>query len=637
MGSRLSGPFPGVSSCDVTAHAQGVCTRKEETALKPVAMTLAAGLAAINAFAVEPDRATALTEPVFVTATRTPETLPSIIRPVELITEQVIERSGQDTLTELLQQQANVQITANGGPGQTSNVFLRGANSTHTLVLLDGIRLNNAAGGTTPFENLPPSQIARVEIVPGPMSSLYGSEALGGVIQLFTNRWPDAPRISASAGYGSYNTSQVTGGVSAGSDTTGFTLNAGYIGTDGFSATNASAPAFAFNPDDDGYRNTSASGTLVHRFAPDQEIGFTGLYSKGRTHFDSGPTSDDINNQTIGVYSAYSRNRLTSMWQSLVRVGVSADSLTIDGAFPGAIDSHQTQVTWQNDFSTAIGTVVAGVEYLRQEVAGDTSFAVDERNIYSVFAGYTGAFGPHTLQASVRNDDNSQFGSQTTGALGYAFALNTDLRLRASAGTAFRAPTFFDLYYPGFGNPDLQPEEGASWEVGADYRTGAHRLALTYFNNRITNLIVFDAATFVPENLGEARIKGLELAYDGQLAGLELRARLTLQDPVNATTGSRLPRRAEIFGNAGVARSFGRLRVGAEVVGAGPRFDSIDEAPSSRMDGYVLLNFLASYSLARGWSVDLRWNNALNTDYELAQGYSTPGSNVFVSLQYALR
>jgi len=340
------------------------------------------------------------------------------------------------------------------------------------------------------------------------MSSLYGSEALGGVIQLFTNRWPDAPRISGSAGYGSYKTGQVNGGVSAGSDSTGFTLNAGYTGTDGFSATKPTAPAFAFNPDDDGYRNTNASASLVHMFAPDQEIGLSGFYSKGRTHFDSGAASDDINNETIGVYSAYSRNRLAPWWQSLVRIGASDDALAFDGSFAGDIDSHQTQATWQNDFATPAGTVIAGLELLHQSVAGNTAFTVDQRNIYSGFAGYTGEFGRHTLHASLRNDDNSQFGSQTTGALGYAVQLSPQWRVRASAGTAFQAPTFFDLYDPFVGNPNLQPEESTSWEAGVDFRMGAQRFAVTYFDNHITNLVVFDAAANTLENLNEARNPG---------------------------------------------------------------------------------------------------------------------------------
>ncbi len=249
--------------------------------MKAMVMAVAAGVAAASALAADPESpASATADPVVVTATRTPEPLSATIRPVELIPAEVIQRSGQDTLTEMLQQQANVEITSNGGPGQTSGIFLRGANSSHTLVLLDGIRLNNAAGGTTAFENLPPSQIARVEVVPGPMSSLYGSDALGGVIQLFTQRWPDAPRATGSVGFGSYDTAMVNGGLSAGTENTGFTLSAGYIDTRGFSATNSTEPFGSFNPDDDGYRNTSVSGNIVHRFAPDQELGFNLFYSQ---------------------------------------------------------------------------------------------------------------------------------------------------------------------------------------------------------------------------------------------------------------------------------------------------------------------------------------------------------------------
>lgn len=606
--------------------------------MKTIIAAVAAGAAAASALAAGPDRPESTSaDPVVVTATRTPESYSATIRPVELITGGVIDRSGQNSLTELLQQQAGVEIAANGGAGQTSSVFLRGANSSHTLVLLDGIRVNNAAGGTTPFENLPPSQFARVEIVPGPMSSLYGSDALGGVIQLFTQGWPDAPRVTGSAGYGSYDTTKVNGGVAAGTDTTGFTLKAGYLDTAAFSATNRDAGPFIFNPDDDGHRNTNVSGNFVHRFAPDQEVGLNAFYSHGRTHFDSGPTSDDINDQAIGVYSAYARNRVAPSWQSLVRVGISQDDLDIEGSFPGDLDSKQTQATWQNDFSTGFGTVIAGLEFLRQEVGGTTVFTVDERNIYSAFAGYTGQLGRHTLSASVRNDDNSQFGSRTTGALGYAFGLTPELRLRASAGNAFHAPTFFDLYFPGFGNPDLKPEKGQSWEVGVDYRSGQQRVGLTYFQNRITDLIVFDSAAFRPINVGEASIKGVELACDGKLFGLELWARLTLQDPINDITEKRLPRRAEIFGNAAVARGFGPLRIAAEVAGAGARFDSLDESRASEMEGYVVLNLVATYAIARSWNGELRWNNALDEDYELAKGFNTPGSNVFLSVRYTLQ
>jgi vitamin B12 transporter len=223
-----------------------------------------------------------------------------------------------------------------------------------------------------------------------------------------------------------------------------------------------------------------------------------------------------------------------------------------------------------------------------------------------------------------------------TGALGYAFALAPEWRLRASAGNAFHAPTFNDLYFPFFGNPNLQPEQGTSWEVGADYRTATQRVSATFFDNHISDLIVFDAATFQPMNVSAATIQGIELAYDGVVRGVELRARLTFQDPENDNTGAQLPRRARIFGNAGIARAFGNFSFGGEAVGASYRYDSIDQNPSTRMGGYVLVNLLASYKISRDWRVDLRWNNVFNKNYELAIGFNTPGSNAFVWLRYEL-
>jgi vitamin B12 transporter len=616
-----------------------MCNRREQATLKSLAALIVAGMAASRALADEAEPSeSAKVDPVVVTATRTPEPLSSIIQPIELITEPQIQQAGQDTLTGLLQSQANVEIDGTGGYGQPSSVFIRGSNSAHTLVLIDGIRVNNAGLGTVPFENFPTPQFSRIEVVPGPFSSLYGSDAMGGVIQLFTHRWPDAPSLTGAAGYGTYDTSSVYGGVSAGTHDTGFTVNAGYFQSRGFSATNPSAPSGIFNPDNDGYRNTNVSGSVVHRFAPDQEIGVTALYTQGNTHFDSGPTTDDVNNEAIGVYSVYSRNRLTDWWQSLVRVGEVQDDSVVTGAFPGEFRSDQTQLTWQNDFSTSIGTFIAGFDYLQQTVGGGTTvFPVDEREIYGLFAGYSTQIGRNTVFASVRNDDNSQFGDHTTGSLGYAFALTPELRLRASAGNAFHAPTFNDLYFPGFGNPNLQPEVGRSWEVGADYKVGAQRFSATYFDNHISQLIVNDSVTFLPINLGSATIQGLELGYDGVVRGLELRARLTLQNPVDDDNGDQLPRRAKIFGNAGIARTFGSFNVGAEVVGASARFDSVNELPGTEMGGYALFNLVASYKIDRDWRVDLRWNNVFNKNYELAQGFNTPGSNVFVWVKYELQ
>jgi vitamin B12 transporter len=574
------------------------------------------------------------TEPVVVTATRTPEKLSETIQPVRLILEPDIEAAQQSTLTELLQARAGVEIAATGGYGQPSSVFIRGANSNHTLVLLDGIRINSALGGTAPFEDVRTTHLSRIEVVPGPLSSLYGPEAIGGVVQLFTHRWPEASRLRVGAGLGSYDTRGINGSLSSPPGNTGLALSADYFESDGFSATKPNVPFGVFDPDDDGYRNASGSLHFAHRPAAGHELGVNGLRSESKTFFDNGLGVPASNERDLGVYSAYTRNQLTERWQSVLRVGTSIDEQTLESPNRSDLSSEQVQVTWQNDIALPIGTLIAGAEYLGQSVDGTTPFTVDERDIYALFGGYVARLGRHTLQASVRHDDNSQFGGQTTGALGYAFQFTEAFRGRASAGTAFRAPTFFDLYDPFFGNPELNPEEGRSWEAGIDYTLRAGRFSATYFENRISELVVFDSTSFQPKNLNRARIRGGEFTYYASFSGLEVQASLTLQEPISEDTGKRLPRRSEVFGSLALAHTAGRLKLAGEVVGSGERFDSTDENPATRLAPYAILNLVSIYTIAPGWQLDVRWNNVFDEDYELALGYNTPGSNVFVALKY---
>ena len=569
-----------------------------------------------------------------VTASRLPQARSQTLQPVNIITAEDIAKTGQQTMVEVLQTLGGVEVTSNGGFGQVSGVFMRGANSNHTLVLVDGMRVGSATTGTTALENIPLSQIERIEIVPGQLSSLYGSDAIGGVIQIFTKSGKDAPATYATAGVGTYNTRSVSGGINRTLNNTDFSLNLGYFETDGFDATKSTIPFGQHNPDRDGYRNASISAKIAHHLDAGNELGLTVFQSEGNTHFDNGPTTDDVNHQTLSSYSLYSRNQINSAWRSLVRIGESTDDLTVTGAFPGFFRTRQPQFTWQNNLKLGPGTAIAGVEYLAQQVASDTAYTQTYRNIKSAFAGYVGSYDRHDWQANVRQDDNSQFGTHTTGLLGYAYHLTSGLRLRLGAGTAFKAPTFNDLYFPGFSNPNLRPERSRSKEAGLNYQSGSHRFSATYFENRIYDLIVFDTTTFTPQNLSRARIKGTELGYQGSLGGLQASAHLTFQDPVDEATGKLLQRRARQFGSLAISNASGPWKLGAELVASGARFDSIDESPGTKMHGYGLVNLTASYVLSRDWMMRARWNNVFNREYELAQNFNTPGSNVFVALQY---
>ena len=593
------------------------------------------------------DKLSVVTENVVVTATRIPQQASQSLQPVTVITADDIAQSGQQTLVEVLQARAGLEITSNGGFGQPSGVFMRGANSNQTLILIDGLRVDSVTTGATALENIPLNQIERIEVVPGPLSSLYGSEAMGGVIQIFTKGAKYAPGINASVGYGSFDTRSVSGGINTRINDTDLNVNAGYFITDGFDATKATIdapgtpPAFLIhNPDLDGYHNSNYSLKIAQHFTAEHEIGATAFQSYGNTRFDSGPFTDDINRQTLSAFSLYSNNQVTTLWHSFLRVGLGRDNQQISGAFPGYFRTTQPQFTWQNDFKLGGGSLIGGFEYLNQQLASDTPYTGTHRDVRSVFGGYVGEFGPNSVQLNARNDDNSQFGNQTTGSIGYGYRLNPYLRFKASGGTAFKAPTFNDLYFPGFSNPNLQPEHSRSYETGIDVELGRQHLSLLYFDNRITDLIVLvfnpTTFTFTPENVNEARINGGEISYQGSYAGFSTSAHFTVQEPVNLTTGNLLPRRAKHFGSASVNKNLGPFQLAAELVASGARYDSPNQDPATRMHGYAIYNLTANYAIARGWSLNLRWNNIFNRSYELVQNYNTPGSNVFFSLRYEM-
>ncbi len=574
-----------------------------------------------------------------VTAVRVPQRLSDALRNVTVITAADIEQSGQLTLAQVLQQFGGLEMVSNGGHGNASSVFIRGANSAHTLVLVDGIRLQSATLGTTAFENIPLAQIERIEIVPGPASSLYGSDAIGGVIQIFTKSRRSTPAADVTASLGSYDTRSIKGATSTTVGNTDFTLSAGFFETDNFNVTKPTIKFGRFNPDDDGYRNSNFSAKVAHRFDPRNEAGASVFYSEGEAHFDSGPTTDNLTDQKLSVYSVYSQNQLAQAWQSLARIGASRDdSASLGGATVSEFKTDQTQVTWQNTFQLGAGSLVAGAEYLQQKIATTNAYAVTKRTIKSVFAGYSADFGSHGVQASVRRDDNSQFGTPTTGSIAYGYRITPEMRVRGAYGTAFHAPSFNELYFPGFGNPDVKPERSRNREIGFDYQTARGRFAATYFDNRITDLIVFVfnpvTSTLRPENVSKAGIRGTELSYTARFFETQLRANLTLQDPEAQPTGFQLQRRAKRHGSLMASRAFGAWRIGAEMVASGERFDSANESPASRLAGYAVFNLSVARSLTPEWSVDVRWNNVADKKYELIQGFNTPGSNVLASVRW---
>lgn len=576
-------------------------------------------------------------QPVVVTATRTPQPIDTVLADLRVIDADAIANAGPMTLTELLQLRGGVEISATGGPGQVSGIFLRGSNAGHVVLLVDGVRVNSATAGTNAFEHLPLAQIERIEILRGVGSSLYGADAIGGVIQVFTKQG-GADRTEASVGAGRWGTRDASAGLGRNFGTTRLSLQAGWRESDSFSATKPTN-TFSFDPDDDGYRNANLGVHLDHDWADGQSLAFRGMSSRGRTEFDAGPGTDDVNRQRLSSLALESRNRLDVNWRSLLRLARGADHIRTEGGFPGFFDTDQDQATWQNDVAALGGQWVAGLDWRREKVTSDTAFTTTTRSFRGLFAGYTARLGDHLVEASARHDDDSQFGGHGTGKLAYGVRLTPQWRASASLGTAFKAPSFNDLYYPlsfGFsGNPDLKPERARSAELALRHDGGALQGGLVVFASRVRDLIAVDPSFTTVVNVNRARIRGATLDAAWHEGMWTARGELTHQDAEDADTGDRLVRRARRFGSASLSATPGAWRAGVEWVVSGDRFGAASNSQDSRMGGYGLLNLNAAWFVTPRWTLSARLNNAGDKRYELVQGYNTPGRNLFVSLAYS--
>jgi vitamin B12 transporter len=628
-------------------HRKRGCLRTSGTIMTPRFALSAIALAVTSLAHAAP--ATYPLDDIVVTATRTPLPVKQVIGDVTVITQEQIRNAGQTTLVELLQGQPGLEITQSGGAGAVAGVSIRGANNNQTLVLIDGLRVGSLTLGSTPLENVSLDQIDHIEILRGPASSLYGADAIGGVIQIFTRQGSGMPRLTAALGLGTQGTVNGRVGYSGQAGATHFSIGAGYDKTNGgFSA--ARPGTFGYSPDNDGDRKRNASINIEHALTAEQSVGLSGFYNYDRVEYDAAnpntflPAANVYANNQVNGLSAYWRGKLNTIWQSRLLIGQGANLTDNfgDGVSTGKFNSRQTQYQWQNDFTLATGVLSATLERNEQKVDSTQTFTHTSRNVNAIQLGYVAHIGQHDLQASLRRDDYSDFGGHTSGTLGYSYAINPAWKLTTSAGTAFKAPTFNDMYYPniGFyvGNPALQPERSRQFDVGMRYQQGVNQFSVTAFQNRVTDLITYDSSalpTPTMSNIGEARIRGVELSGATQLAGINIKASYDWQNPENRATGNILTYRAQRHGTLDLSRAFGALQLGAQVIASDKRYT--DAANTSSLSGYALLNLRARYKLTQDWSMLARVNNALDKDYQLVQGYNTPGVNAFVGVEYSPR
>lgn len=587
------------------------------------------------------DAATEL-DAVIVTATRTAQTADETLASVTVVDRAEIERRQVRSVDGALRGIPGLSIANTGGRGQPTTLFLRGTDSDHVLVLVDGVKIGSATVGLAPFQDIPIDQIERIEVVRGPRSSLYGSEAIGGVIQIFTRRGGGPLRPRFSVGAGSEVSANASLGLSGGGEQGWFDVSGRFETTEGFDACRGEplvGGCFTVEPDRDGYRNTAGNARAGYRFGDLGEIDLRFLRSQSETDYDGTLFGGNESRTVQQVAGASASIYPLPGWKLGLNAGRSWDELDVyyQGLFLDRFDTRRDSLSWQNDLSVGEGqTLTLGIDYQRDQIDSSLDYERTSRSNTGVFAQYLAELVGHRLQLSARHDDNQQFGGETTGSAAWGYTLGSGLRLTASYGTAFKAPTFNDLYYPFFGNPELDPETSRSAEIGVAGETWGTHWSLNLYQTEIDDLIAFDAKVLRPENIDSARIRGLEAVAATELAGWQINANLTLLDPENRTSGpnqgNRLPRRPEHSLSLDLDRAFGAIRAGASLSAYGRAYD--DLANRERLDGYVLVDLRAEYAFSRSLRLQGRIENLLDEDYETAAFYNQPGRRFFVTLRY---
>lgn len=597
-------------------------------------------------------------KPIIVTATRYGVPSNDVLADYGYIGPEEIARAVQSSLPELLQQQRGVQIQTYGGSGGLASVYLRGSANNQALVLIDGVRTESSTLGGAVWSTIPVALIDHIEIIFGPQSTFYGADALGGVIQIFTKKGEGPTQFSASSGYGSYGTAINNASISGSTDDVNkirYSLGVSQENSAGFNTVASNNPSYKRYPNSSSaYTREGFMSQLSQDWAPGQEFGLKVLATRDTYQYPgySGVYRVPEMNQQVGnlfVGSIYSKNKITQNWQSLLQISNStnnAQSITSTSNDP--INTPQNDFLWQNDIRLGDDILQVLGERRIQYVNANYSKSVTglsnntslntSRTTDSVAASYQLKRGSNLVTAALRNDVISNYGSQSTGSIAYGYFFTKELRANINYGTGFRAPTFNDLYYPGYGNSNLQPETNKNVEGGLHYEGKTYDLHVVGYQNQIQNLIIplqcnFQSSGYCPTNFAKTRITGGSFGGNARLEAVTLRASYDLMNAINMGTGLQLPYRAKNTANIGADYRLVKTDLGVNLTLAGIRYANASNTQA--MGGYALMNLYASHELTPEWSVFAKWNNLFNAQYQLSYGYLTPGSNVFVGLKYS--
>lgn len=587
---------------------------------------------------------------VVTTASRTPQRLAEVLADFTVITRADIERQAAASVADLLRNNGCAEMVRNGGAASTTSLFLRGADSRHTLVLVDGVRMDSQSTGGPTWQGIPIAQVERIEVLKGPASAIYGSDAVGGVVQIFTRK--GGGKVSADIGVvvGNLGTHKADFGLFGSAGVFDFAVTLAGEESDGFNATTDVPGSFSYIPDRDGWRKYQGTARIGAQLATGHRAELVVVKNHANAQYDASKSRPLADDHTVQDTDA-TRLAWTAQWapalQTQLSHGESRDryetspspyltitrvkNLALTGSYK--LDKGQ-QINFQG-------------ERIEDELenSGLVTSGVGKRHRNAIGAGYLLTAGAFSLQAHARHDDDSQFGSVDTGTLLAGFEVAPGLRVVGSVGNAFRAPTLYQqgtVYGPDLSKPGVSPldaERGRNVELGLKYGSGDTEFTATAYRNRVSNLIIFgdagscQSAFGCYRNVSAARLQGVSLTGATTVRAVNLRATLDLQKPTDASTGLLLARRAKRLATVNADTALGDWLFGAGVQASGPRFDNA--ANTRTLGGYALVSFNAQYKVSRELKLQLNVDNAFDRETSTAFGFASAPRTVLLSLRWS--
>ncbi|MES2400170.1 MAG: TonB-dependent receptor [Pseudomonadota bacterium] len=602
---------------------------------------------------IAPSTSTPQLQENVVTVTRSSRPIGDVVADVTIVERDAIERAGPVGIADVLARVPGIEITRNGGTGSNSSIFIRGGENRQTAVLVNGIRIDSqTTSGGANWSSIPLAQIERIEIVRGPTSAVYGSDAVSGVIQIFTKKGEGAFAPVIAAEFGAYNTHRIDFSASGSVNAFDYSFGISEGASDGFNARPAPA-ATVLNLDADGYKARSANTRLGFQISPEQRVEATLLQSVNDAQYDGGLSTTAANLaaarrtdyrriSTLNVAGLHWLSRWTDRYSTKISVSSSTDKG--EENIGGAVDQTQiSSVLLQNEYRVGSHLMTATFENRRDQFLLTSAPQVDRGKSQSgVGVGYSWSGAGHTLQLNMRNDRDSEFGGKTTGSAAYAYAITPQLRVSASGGSSYRVPTLYQRFSQ-YGVANLRPESGRNTEIGIKYQEGSTSFGVTAYRNRLANLLTFLSgaqATACPSpalgcysNTAQAEYSGVTFASRGRVGNFNVYASLDSQNPRDLTLGKQLPRRARQHAVLGTDTQIGGWRYAADLLLSQKRFDTA--ANTTELPGYALVNLSVSTQLSRDWKLMAKLDNATDKDYQTAIGYGSARRALYVGLTWA--